>query len=288
MKIKLFICVFLTALLVVSCSSLPRRIHPLQKSSSDQILALAQGKELNQQYQDALLMYDHAMRMYQEFADIDGLLQSMAGTARIKLSLGETEPYHSIISEMEQLVAHTGASRRHHLVLLELHQLSTDGSWSEIAQKAIVSQDYTHNANLQILSYKVQANTYLKQINENDVRDLNKLYKKSLRRMRRDNMPQVVSQAAYSLAYHYYETNNLNKARKYLKVASRIDYANALFTALGYDMWLAGRIAIKEKDYDKARYELTRAAVVMERQNQTHLMDAIFKELETLPKGGSK
>ncbi len=286
MRIRTLLLVLLLGSLFTACSVLPKRIHPLQKSSADQILALAQGKELNQQYHDAILMYDHAFRQYQEFADLEGLLQCLAGHARIHLSLDDQDKYETILEEMEQLILNTTETKRYHLLLVELHRLSGAHEWGLIAKNAVSDESYPHMVNLQILSYRVQANTFLKIKDANSVKELNRLYKSSLRKMRNHNMPQVVSQAAYSLAYHYFNHGEPGKAKKHLKVSSRIDYANALFTALGYDLWLSAKIAAQEGNLEKAKLDLSRAALILERHNQSAQAEAIRRELKELTVGG--
>lgn len=269
-------------LLISACSTLPRRVHPLQKNTADQILGMAQGKELIRRYEDAVIMYDNALGQYYDFADLDGILQSLAGKARIDMELGDTDSYETNYLRMQDLITKIDKEKIYHLQLLDMHRAYRRGDWDYLSQKPDIQKFYPRLAKLQIYSYYVQARAFTKKPDQKAVKELHRLYRRSLSRIRGDNTPQLVSLAAYSLAYHYYTLAEIPKANRYLKVASRIDYANSLFSALGYDLWLSAQIHLQQGNVQRAGTDLQRARLIFINEQNDDMLRRIDNQFKTL------
>lgn len=269
-----------------ACSSLPRRMQAPEKKNADQNLALAQKYELRERYQDAKSMYANAHNQYLAFADIEGILQCYAGEARINLVQGEENEYLLLLQKMQTVIEDNAPEKAYHLILMDLQRYAKAGDWLEIKNRAQIQKNYPTQVKLQILSYLVQANAFTNSQSRSRVQELRKLYRKARKNLGAEYPAQLISQAAYSLAYHYFSVGDYSRAKSHLANAHRLDYAYSMFQALGYDYWLKGNIALKERDFQTAKTSFNRALLIFDQYQNPEIMAKIRQQLDFIPKGG--
>ena len=273
----------LVILAVSACSSLPKQVQPQEKKNADLMLVSAQRYENHRQYIDAKAMYELLLNNYRGMGDVEGQLVALAGLSRICLT-SDTAQYHVYLSQMSELIDVVDTHKSYHIQTLELYRLYLDAKWDSLALTAVPKDTYPGEANMQILSYKVQADAYLQNLQAADLAYLERLYSRYLRkiRSRKFSHPEAVSNAAYSLAYSYMLSSDLQKADKYLKHALQIDYAYGLFYSYAYDLWLEGQIAVAQGNNGNAIASLTKARDIFATFTDTRMQDKISKDLEQL------
>lgn len=247
------------------------------------MLVSAQRYENQRHYADAKALYESLHIQYRGMGDVEGQLVVLTGLSRISLMVDRAQ-YTGYLAQMEELVNMVEPQKGYHIKTLELYRLYLEAKWDSLVVTAQTSDEYPGIANLQILSYKVQADAYLQNIQDNDLAQLEKLYSRYYRlmRSRKFSHPEAVSNAAYSLAYSYMLSSDLQKASKYMKRARHIDYANGLFYSYAYDLWLAGQIAMAQGNRSDAIASFTKARDIFASFEDSVMQAKMSNELEQL------
>ena len=275
----------LLLLLIGACSSLPRMQQPPEKRNADQHLLLGQKYELQQRFADSEAMYIEAESLYQAFADIEGIMQCLSGMARLSLLQSDPKGYEYYRERINKLVQSTDPSLAYHEVLLEIYSYYLAGDWDGIKQLAQGKDIYPVDARIQILSYRAQANAWQRKPDEKELKKLVRLYFNNRNRLVKEGKPQIVSMAAYSLAYHYFVANELPKSTRYLQTAKLLDYNHSQFSALANDLWLEANIMLARGNPSSARLSLQRAKIIFANGGNSQMMERIDKLLEKLSEG---
>jgi len=273
-------------ILLSACSSLPKQIQPQEKTNADQILVFAQQLELQHRYADALSGYQSARRQYIYLADSEGQLLALSGLARVSAITEDNEKLEYYRAQMQNMIEMIDKSKRYHLLLLELQVLHQQQDYTRMSELARYSEETPELARLQILTYKVQADAYLKKGDEEEFRYLVYLYNRYAKRLkaRKFNSPELVTNAAYSLAYHHYTKLEPVTAKRYIRQAKDIDFRYGLFYNYAFDLWLEGNVFKQENSKREAISALYSALLIFQQYDDKAMQEKINQELRTLGK----
>ena len=288
MKNSLFILVIL--LLLGACSTLPKPEQPQAKVNADNTLKLAQDYELSGRYANAIDSYTFAQEIYQSFADTEGELYALSGLARIELSQGAPDAAQEFRAQMQDLVELVEPKQAPILLLYDLHVLHRTKDYAQISQLAVPSRDMSPSQRMQVLSYAVQADAYLQAEDRGKTAELKKLIKKQAKKPLRKRLinPQILSEAYYSLAYHYYTHKDFTGCLSYLKGALKLDYVYGNFASLGYSTWLEGKARAGLGQTQAAISLLLKARQIFQSASNLEMITQTDSDLEALNQGGLK
>lgn len=283
---------FMLVMLVVfaACSSPPQLTQSPAKVAADNTLKLAHMLEQKQNLRDAKITYQSAYEQYSNFASFKGKLCSLSGMARVAYLESDDAALREHIDMMEEIVRYGEPDADYIPLLLKLFILQDQKDYSGVREQAKDSYDFPIDARIQILSYKLQADSYLepgfKSAEYDDLDRLSKRYKRSLKTDFSAD-PSLLSGAYYALAYQNYKLNDLRKAEKNLGYALDLDYLHENFPGLGYGYWLRAKINLKNKDKSAAVSNFLRAKSVFESLGMTQMLNNVNTELEKI-KGTDK
>ena len=285
MKINRPLLAFLMLLLLTACSSPPRLTQSAAKAAADNTLKLAHALEQKQNLKDAYLTYQSAYQQYCWFASFKGKLYSLSGMARIAYLEDDDALLKEKMDMMQEIVRYGEPGTDYIPLLVNLYILQDQKDYQGIREEAKDSYDYPIDARIQILSYKLQADSYLnpgfKSAEYDDLDRLSKRYKRSLKTDFSAD-PSLLSGAHYALAYQDYKLNDLRKAEKNLEAAIDLDYLHENFPGLGYGYWLKGKICLKNDDKPAAISNFMRAQSIFKSLDMKEMLDNINTELEKI------
>lgn len=279
----LFLCLTFVIFLA-ACSSTRLPLQPQAKFNADNALKLAQDYELQRRHANAIDTYNFALELYGSFAASEGQMHCLAGLARIahsQAALIEAEDYRL---QMEDIVRDIAPETAPILLLYDLHLALSAGEYERISTMAVVSSGMDRTVEMQILSYRIQADSYLQRAERAQVRRLQSLAAKHLKKplRKRQINPQVLSQACYALAYYHYTTENFPKAEKYVELSNRIDYSYGNFGSFAYGLWLQGRILAASSNEPEARASFLRSRQIFQNFANLPMLDQVEQDLNTL------
>lgn len=272
------------ALIMVACSSLKQPLQPQAKFNADNALKLAQDYEQQKRFANAIDTYVFALDLYRSFANTEGQMYCLSGLARIKLEQSDLDAADEYRYEMQEIAEQIDPDNAVILLLYDLHKLQLDRNYQEISIVAVASEKYTDSQKMQVLSYKIQADAYLENTDQSKVRQLERLAAKHFRKplRKRQINPQILSQAAYSLAYHYYVAGNLDKADYYLRRSVNLDYSYGNFASLGYSLWLQAKTQMARGKNVEALSLLLKARQVFQSYANLEMISKVEADLDKI------
>ncbi len=285
MKTNRLLLALIMLLLLAACSSPPRITQSPAKAAADNTLKLAHSLEQKQNLKDAYLTYQSAYQQYCRFASFKGKLYSLSGMARIAYLEDDDALLKEKMDMMEELVRYGEPGTDYIPLLVNLYILQDKKDYQSVREEAKDSYDYPIDARIQILSYKLQADSYLnpgfKSAEYDDLDRLSKRYRRSLKTDFSAD-PSLLSGAYYALAYQDYKLNDLRKAEKSLDAAIDLDFLHENFPGLGYGYWLKGKINLKNDDKPAAISNFMRAQSIFKSLGMKEMLDNINIELEKI------
>ena len=272
------------ALIMVACSSLKQPLQPQAKFNADNALKLAQDYEQQKRFANAIDTYVFALELYRSFANTEGQMYCLSGLARIKLEQSDHDAADEYRYEMQEIAEQIDPDNAVILLLYDLHKLQLDRNYQEISIVAVASEKYTDSQKMQVLSYKIQADAYLENTDQSKVRQLERLAAKHFRKplRKRQINPQILSQAAYSLAYHYYVAGNMDKADYYLRRSVNLDYSYGNFASLGYSLWLQAKTQMARGKNVEALSLLLKARQVFQSYANLEMISKVEADLDKI------
>lgn len=272
------------ALIMVACSSLKQPLQPQAKLNADNALKLAQDYEQQKRFANAIDTYVFALDLYRSFAYTEGQMYCLSGLARIKLEQSDLDAADEYRYEMQEIAEQIDPDNAVILLLYDLHKLQLDRNYQEISIVAVASEKYTDSQKMQVLSYKIQADAYLENTDQSKVRQLERLAAKHFRKplRKRQINPQILSQAAYSLAYHYYVAGNMDKADYYLRRSVNLDYSYGNFASLGYSLWLQAKTQMARGKNVEALSLLLKARQVFQSYANLEMISKVEADLDKI------
>ena len=140
---------------------------------------------------------------------------------------------------------------------------------------------------MQILSFGVQAGSYLNKPDPIMANELQRLYDRNRKKSHKKGSEQAlgIANAAYSLACYHYVLGDMDKAARLVTSATELDYLYGNFRGLGYDHWLMGRIHASGKDLKLSRSEYLKAQRIFVTITDSKMLMVIQTELQSLYKG---
>jgi hypothetical protein len=208
----------------------------------------------------------------------------LSGLARIKLEQSDLDAADEYRYEMQEIAEQIDPDNAVILLLYDLHKLQLDRNYQEISIVAVASEKYTDSQKMQVLSYKIQADAYLENTDQSKVRQLERLAAKHFRKplRKRQINPQILSQAAYSLAYHYYVAGNMDKADYYLRRSVNLDYSYGNFASLGYSLWLQAKTQMARGKNVEALSLLLKARQVFQSYANLEMISKVEADLDKI------
>ncbi len=275
------------ALAVLSaCSTLPRKPISKTKQNADLLLQQAQRLELSRRLTDSIDGYESALRNYELIDDLEGQVISMVGIARNQLQLGFPGDFEQTRTDLAKLIELNSDLYDYHLKILDLYHLYHGQKWQDIRQLGIIESHYPDLAKIQILSYRVQADARLKQMNTEYIRQLERLTSLYHRRLRQNRpiSPEIVSTGYYSLAYYHLVHSRPERARRHISKAREIDYTYEIYLNLAYDLWLEAKIAQATGNVKEMTGLLLRSRKIFAYFAEGAMLNAIDKDLAVAEK----
>ena len=278
--------IIMIALLILlgACSTLPKPMQPQAKVNADNTLKLAQDYELSARHANAIDSYNFALELYQSFADTEGELYALSGLARIELAQGAPETAQEYRAQMKDLVDLVDPRLAPILLIYDLHVLHRQKDYQQISKLAATSTGMSNSQKMQVLAYAVQADAYINNADQGKSRELKKLIKvqaqKPLRK--RQINPQILSEAYYSLAYHYYTAQDYKRSLSYLKQSCKLDYIYGNFASLGYSTWLEAKTRAELGETASAVSLLLKARQIFQSAANFEMIMRVDSDLETL------
>ncbi len=245
-----------------ACSRPPKVTQSPAKSAADVTLRLANSLEKKQRILDSKQSYESALAQYRSFGDVTGEMYALAGLARLARQKGDLEGYNAHHQRMVYLAEYAGGGNEHILLLLDLYRYQQDRDYARILAMAQDSYDHSISSRIQILTYRLQAESYLQpergSSSYDDLLRLATRYRRSLKKQFTAD-PTVLSAALYALAYHKYLQKDYSTAIQHIDEVVELDTFYENFSGLGYAHWLRGTIHEANKDRRQAIMDYIRA-----------------------------
>lgn len=276
----------LLLLLLSACSTPPKVVQAPSKAAADATLGMAQNLEQKHRLLDSQQTYQSALGQYRSFADIRGELYSLAGLARVAYLQGNLDEYDRHYETLEYLDTRADQTGSYVRLLLELYRLQQEQRYAEIQALARDSYEYPLPIRIQILTHRLQAESYLQPgIDSSSFADLERLSKSYRRQMKKDFTADtsVLSSALYAMGYHQYVKTKYYGAQKYLDEVVRLDALYENHPNLGYAHWLRARIHEGNQDRRQAVADYIRAKNIFTHFENAEMIartDAALRRLE--------
>lgn len=273
-------------LLLSACSKPAKLLQAPSKAAADATLQMAQNLEQKNRLLDSEQTYQSALRQYRCFADLRGEIYSLAGLARLAYIMDKQEDFEHYHARLEYLDTKADPGGAYVRLLLDLYLLQAEQRYSEIQALAIDSYEYPLSIRMQILTHRLQADSYLEPgLDSSSFADLERLSKSYRRQMRKDFTADssVLSSALYALGYHQYIKTDYHKAQRYLDDVIKLDALYENYSALGYAHWLRARVHEGNKDSRQALADYICASGIFSHFENTEMIaktDAALRRLE--------
>ncbi len=264
MRIRAF-AILILLLSLAACSRPPRVTQAPAKSAADVTLRLAQNLEQKHRVLDSRQTYESALSQYRSFGDVPGELSVLAGLARLAYLEGDSAEYDDLHARMSFLVENAAPGHVYILQLLDLYRMQQEADYVSLDESAEDSYDFPIHVRMQILSYKLQAESYLRPgFNSRRYNDLLRLAGRYRRSLRSDFTadPSVLSSALYAMAYHQYLNQSYSTANDHVDEVVALDLLHENFVGLGYAHWLRGKIHEANQDGRQALADYVRAEII--------------------------
>ncbi|GAB1366885.1 hypothetical protein MASR1M36_17560 [Candidatus Cloacimonadaceae bacterium] len=244
----------LLLLLLAACSSVKSPAQPQARLDADSYLRFALSLEAANDLDGATENYEFAHGQYRELGEPDGQLAAKSGLARMAWAKGDLAGFQSILAEMESFSALHGGSLDYLPLLTKLHKLQSERSHAAVSQLAIARSDYPEAINLRLKAIKLQADSYLKQADETQARELRKLAKAQQKGFEKgkNGDSEALSSAWYALGFYYYGTGNIPQAWMWTKKCSDWDFRTGNLNAYAHSLWLLAQVAEADNQYQSA------------------------------------
>lgn len=272
-------------LILCSCSRPQKVVEPPSKASADATLRLANSLEQRYRFQDAKQSYENVYTLYRSFADAQGMMQALSGLARIALHDDQFDTMNSYRTQMQQIVFDIDKETACILLLFDILVLHSQERYQEILTVAEDSFDYPIGIRMQILTHRLQAESYLKPgFSYKTVDDLERLSSKYKKHLSSDltSDPIVLANAYYALAYHNMLTNKQTRALQYINDSIKLDYLHESFPSLAYSYWLRGIIQTKSSAPKEALASYSRSREIFSSYGNHLMVDKINDEINHL------
>jgi hypothetical protein len=240
MSIRITILIVLLAL--AGCSVLPKKVVPASKQKAYQFLEQARKEELKANYTDALTIYQEAERNAILCCDFNAQLVALQGKARISYLAADTTAYLALLSNMSELVSTVNPAFEYRIMQIRFWEYFRSGDYARILQTQYDESKLPFYVRVEVLSYKVQAQAYLRQTNPTDNAKLSDTVKTYYRKFKRSKnlQAEMISNAYYALAFSDASAQQYSKAIYKLKKAMLLDRDYDLYIQLADDYALCG------------------------------------------------
>ncbi len=284
---KLLLSLLVVILLLTACSTLKQPVQPQGKINADNTLKLAQDYELQGRYANSIDSYNYSLELYRSFADIEGQMYALSGLARIALAQGDGEAAEQYRQEMQDLTDLVETKYRHILLLYDLHVCHVNKDYSKMGELAKVLPGMSDSIRMQVLTYAVEAEAYLRSLEKHNRNELKSLCAKHSRKPLKKRLinPQILSEAYYSLAYSYFVEADYKRCLGYLKRSNKLDYIYGNFASLGYGYWLQGKALAGTGDVPGATANFLKAQQIFQSFSNFEMITKLEADMEKLAKG---
>lgn len=251
-------------LLMIGCSSLPKKIEPQSFTFAQMKMKFAREAQKQQNFDRALRLYQEAYDLFTAIDDIEGKINAGLSIARQYFYLDNPEEAKTWLNRAGDLIADNlpqmaGAKA---ILLMEMAFEKND------YQKVIEISNATSTPNLEwqmeILCYtlvgKVQLNQDYQAEFKQVLAELPKLQKRFNKG--RMNDPEVLSFVYYNTGYIYGTEKNWQSALIYFEKAKKIDGLMDNPAGLGKDLYSLGQCYEKLGSLEKAASSYRRAAEI--------------------------
>ncbi|MDD3533204.1 MAG: hypothetical protein PHR27_04130 [Candidatus Cloacimonetes bacterium] len=285
MRISTVLTLLLLSLLT-ACSSPPKVVQAPSKAAADATLRMAQNLEQKHRLLDSRQTYQSALGQYRSFADLRGELYCLAGLARVAYMQGDMAEYDRHYEALKYLDTRADQAGFYVRLLLDIFRMQKEQRYDEIQALAKDSYDYPLPIRIQILTHRLQADSYLEPgLDSSSFADLERLSKSYRRQIKKDFTADssVLTSALYAMGYHLFVKSDYYGARGYIDEVVRLDALYEDYPALGYAHWLRARIHEGNKDHRQATTDYICARKIFTHFENSEMLartDAALKRLE--------
>ncbi len=270
----------LVLLVLAACSSFKPPALPQAKLDADSFLRFALSLEDANDLSGAAENYQYAYSQYRSLGDPAGQLAAKSGLARLALAKGDQAGYQNALTEVEAFSALHGSALDYIPMLLKIHKLQSEKNHEAVSQLAVSRADYPVGEILRLKAIKLQADSYLKQANEAQAKDLIKLVKAQQKRYGKGESgdADLLSTAWYALGYYYFRNGAYLEAANWTEKSVDWDYRTGDLSAYAHGLWLLAQIATAKNQDRLAQSYYDRAYGVFEGLGDTASQTEIRSE----------
>jgi hypothetical protein len=281
---KAYLMLGLAILMMASCSNIPKRTESQAKQKARIFLEQGRKEELKLNYPDALSLFQDAEHNATLASDLDLILISMQGEARIAFFNADSIGYKSVVNKMDTLVRDVSNSLGYRVAQLKLWENFHSGKYSEVLA---IDYDLTKlplNVRIEVLSYIIQAKSRLNtNAKVEQIHLINSISKYHIRLKRKLQIqPELISNAYYSLSYADAASGNYSKALSWISKAKALDRDYDLYILLADYYSLAGKCEMKLNNFVKAKANFTMARQIYietQRLDEARNMEILIEEV---------
>lgn len=281
------ILIFLNLMLLVSCSSLPKKAvenNPV-KNEANQLYQKALSMEKSKNHQTSAYYYDLAINKYALTDDREGVLKAKTGLAKQQLALLNLSLFNKTLNETRNeaiILKNTYVINECNLLKLQYHyQNSQYDSMAVILDKMRdnrpeqLMRKYAWRSQMNIKTGKIDQEHLQK--TEDFADNLLKQYQKN----KYQGLP-ALSFAYYSLGLSYYELKKFDKSLSLFQKAYQIDLLDQNFYNLGIDLYFIGLNLQTKSDLQNANHNFSRSMEIFYQLNENqHYYKAKYHYLDT-------
>ena len=237
--------ILLLLLWLSACSRPQKVVQPQARVSADATLRLAQNLETRHRWTDSIQSYESTVMQYQRIGEIRGQIYAYAGLARIAFINDDLALFADYRDKLQYLIKNADPSGKYIGDLLDIYVLESRRQYQEALNLAQDSYEYPIQIRIQMLSHRLQAESYLNpgypSPTYDDLKRLASRYRGILKKDLSAD-PSVLASAEYAMSYHTFLAKNYPAAMTHVDQAIDLDYRYENFGALGASYWLRGSI----------------------------------------------
>lgn len=278
--------IFIISLLLISCSSLPKKrliINPTSEQAA-QLSAKALQMEKMRHFNGALTYYQYALMKYQLTDDMENVIKVKIAIARQFYSMNKKEDFYDFYTQAQKDLSLNPEFKaiKTELSLFKLEFLYHEAQYDSM--QVIIKGLKTNNDEtlLRKLAWDCLSRFEMNKLNKSRINRLNKESNRALKRYKKKKYDDLsaVSFAFYTLGYtsYHYKTSNatledkrqLNRlAIDYFQKAYEVDVIDQNFYNIATDLYYIASAYKNLENYAQASHYFLRAYQVYQQINES-------------------
>ena len=274
----------LLCLLMIGCSSLPKKIEPQSFTFAGMKMKFAREAQKQQNYNRALRLYLEAYDLFTGIDDIEGKINAGLSIARQYFYLDKPEESQKWLNRAGDLIEIDFPQMEGAKTILLVEMAFEKNDYREVIEISAASSTANLEWQMEILCYvmvcKVQLNRDYQPEFKRLRAELPKLQKRFKKRRMDD--PEVLSFVYYYTGYIHSIEKNWQSALLYFEKAREIDGLMDNPAGLGKDLYSLGQCYEKLGSFRKAAGSFRRAAEIFNLLKDSAAAEKAKKRAESL------